>query len=251
LSGCSGVWRGCYVGGLLAHFACALCSRFVSFALRVRSSGCQRVHARAMEGGGTPTEAAAKALQAATRSANAAQKTAAAAAAAAAGGGAGGGGGGATTGATPAGTAGGAPKAAKAAGLFGGGGSKPFPRALLEELFGPTLLASPGGDSAAVAERPTAEALAGARAVGIYFSAHWCPPCRAFTPQFARLHAAALKQQGLEVVFASADKEQAAFDEYYGAAEGMSEAGFAALPFKNRCIIAAALPPCFITCITY
>lgn len=28
----------------------------------------------------------------------------------------------------------------------------------------------------------TATAVAGAEYIGIYFSAHWCPPCKTFTP---------------------------------------------------------------------
>jgi hypothetical protein len=46
----------------------------------------------------------------------------------------------------------------------------------LTSLFGPTLLTAEG-------ERPTADVLEGCEAVGIYFSAHWCPPCRRFTPE--------------------------------------------------------------------
>lgn len=43
-------------------------------------------------------------------------------------------------------------------------------------MFGDALLTADG-------ERPTSEVLAGCEAVGIYFSAHWCPPCRRFTPE--------------------------------------------------------------------
>ncbi|MCE5326553.1 MAG: redoxin family protein [Planctomycetaceae bacterium] len=42
------------------------------------------------------------------------------------------------------------------------------------------------------------------KVVGVYFSAHWCPPCRAFTPtlvQFRDKNAA-----GFEVVFVSCDR---------------------------------------------
>lgn len=43
------------------------------------------------------------------------------------------------------------------------------------------------------------------KVVGLYFSAHWCPPCRAFTPslvKFRNEHAA----ENFEIVFVSLDK---------------------------------------------
>merc|ERR1711963_1138082 len=52
--------------------------------------------------------------------------------------------------------------------------------------------------------------------VGIYFSAHWCPPCRGFTPVLAETYkkiVAAGKK--FEIVFVSSDRDQASFDEYY------------------------------------
>ncbi len=52
--------------------------------------------------------------------------------------------------------------------------------------------------------------------VGIYFSAHWCPPCRKFTPELAGLYKeimAAGKRFG--VVFVSSDRDQASFHEYF------------------------------------
>ena len=45
-----------------------------------------------------------------------------------------------------------------------------------KSLFGGTLVTAKG-------EQATADVLAGCEAVGIYFSAHWCPPCRRFTPE--------------------------------------------------------------------
>jgi len=52
--------------------------------------------------------------------------------------------------------------------------------------------------------------------VGIYFSAHWCGPCRSFTPRLVKLYEEC-KEQGksFEVIFASSDRDQKAFDEYY------------------------------------
>merc|ERR1712178_316196 len=62
----------------------------------------------------------------------------------------------------------------------------------------------------------TTEALADVDAVGIYFSAHWCPPCRGFTPKLAEIYKS-MKAAGkkFEIVFASSDRDQTAFDEYY------------------------------------
>jgi nucleoredoxin len=54
------------------------------------------------------------------------------------------------------------------------------------------------------------------KTLGIYFSAHWCPPCRGFTPTLAN-HYKAYKEKGLpfEVVFCSSDKDEASFESYY------------------------------------
>ena len=87
-------------------------------------------------------------------------------------------------------------------------------------LFGETLLTKDG-------EKPTAEVLKG-KYVGIYFSAHWCPPCRGFTPQLAASYKDHLKAKDLEIVFVSSDKDEEAFKEYYG------EQPWVALPYAKR-----------------
>jgi nucleoredoxin len=62
---------------------------------------------------------------------------------------------------------------------------------------------------------PTSTALEGCKYVAVYCSAHWCPPCRQFTPllgQFFKAHAAALK---VAVVFASGDRDEKSFKDYF------------------------------------
>merc|ERR1712084_219784 len=74
----------------------------------------------------------------------------------------------------------------------------------------------------------TATAFDGKKAVALYFSAHWCPPCRGFTPQLAEWYKTSLQAKGLEVVFISSDKNMAEFKTYFG------EMPWLALPFDDR-----------------
>ncbi|EKX37805.1 hypothetical protein GUITHDRAFT_89574 [Guillardia theta CCMP2712] len=54
--------------------------------------------------------------------------------------------------------------------------------------------------------------------VGIYFSASWCQPCKAFTPQLIQMYSKLKIADGkpFEIVFVSADRSQEAFDSYFG-----------------------------------
>jgi nucleoredoxin len=53
-------------------------------------------------------------------------------------------------------------------------------------------------------------------ALGFYFSAHWCPPCRTFTPQLIKTYND-LKAAGkkFEIIFASSDNDEESFKEYF------------------------------------
>lgn len=63
----------------------------------------------------------------------------------------------------------------------------------------------------------------------IYFSAHWCPPCRQFTPVLAKFYTELkAKRDDFELVFASSDRDQKSFDEYF------HEHPWLALPFEDR-----------------
>ena len=53
--------------------------------------------------------------------------------------------------------------------------------------------------------------------IGVYFSAHWCGPCRAFTPKLVEFYNEANKEKKqIEIIFNSADQDQDGFDEYFG-----------------------------------
>ncbi len=55
----------------------------------------------------------------------------------------------------------------------------------------------------------------GVKSVGFYFSAHWCPPCRTFTPKLAELYKEAqAMSQSLRLVFVSCDRDETSFNEY-------------------------------------
>ena len=52
--------------------------------------------------------------------------------------------------------------------------------------------------------------------VGIYFSAHWCPPCRQFTPQLISFYNNVNQtQKEIEIVFVSSDQEEGEFKGYF------------------------------------
>ncbi len=54
------------------------------------------------------------------------------------------------------------------------------------------------------------EALAKADYTLVYFSAHWCPPCRAFTPKLVEFTKKHRKDGNFEVVFVSSDRDEKA-----------------------------------------
>mmetsp|Transcript_67859 Transcript_67859/g.196346 ORF Transcript_67859/g.196346 Transcript_67859/m.196346 type:complete len:525 (+) Transcript_67859:175-1749(+) len=118
------------------------------------------------------------------------------------------------------------PSAGGAAPLAAAGGATPLAAAggasWAEGLFGPQLLTKAGLQS-------TSQALAGAKVVLVYFSAHWCPPCRQFTPGLARAFEALGKgQRQVQVVFSSMDRDVGSFNEYYG------QMPWFAMPFGNQ-----------------
>ena len=91
----------------------------------------------------------------------------------------------------------------------------------LTGFVGPALL-TPGLNS-----KTTAQCLQGKEIVLLYFSAHWCPPCRHFTPQLAQCYENGPKEKA-EVIFLSADRTEDMFHEYF------SDMPWTAVPFSDR-----------------
>ena len=54
--------------------------------------------------------------------------------------------------------------------------------------------------------------------LGLYFSAHWCPPCRSFTPVLKKFYQKVKAAQGdkFEIVFVSSDQDENQFNGYFG-----------------------------------
>jgi nucleoredoxin len=80
-----------------------------------------------------------------------------------------------------------------------------------QTLFGENLVTKSG-------PKKTVEHLANKKRVGIYFSAHWCPPCRRFTPMLAEFYndVQAEDADELEIIFVSSDSDMKSFLDYYG-----------------------------------
>mmetsp|Transcript_15593 Transcript_15593/g.19788 ORF Transcript_15593/g.19788 Transcript_15593/m.19788 type:complete len:415 (-) Transcript_15593:140-1384(-) len=65
--------------------------------------------------------------------------------------------------------------------------------------------------------------------VMLYFSAHWCPPCRMFTPKLSEAYTKLkAERDDFEMIFISSDRNEDAFNEYF---DTMS---FCALPYEHR-----------------
>ena len=67
--------------------------------------------------------------------------------------------------------------------------------------------------------------------LGVYFSAHWCPPCKRFTPKLINFYEVANKnKKQIEIVYVSSDKSEEQFNEYYGTMPWL------AIPFGKEAI---------------
>merc|ERR1711966_240504 len=57
----------------------------------------------------------------------------------------------------------------------------------------------------------------------IYFSAHWCPPCRGFTPVLSEWYKEAVAAgKNIECVFVSSDKDEGQWTDYWNSMPWLS-----------------------------
>ncbi|CEM17404.1 unnamed protein product [Vitrella brassicaformis CCMP3155] len=72
------------------------------------------------------------------------------------------------------------------------------------------------GDHLIRGTTPVPTASLDADVIGIYFSAHWCPPCQIFTPQLAQVYMVAkTMEKSFEIVFVSSDRDASSFQHYF------------------------------------
>jgi len=102
----------------------------------------------------------------------------------------------------------------------------------MQAVLGPELLTKAG-------MQPTAEALKDVDVVMLYFSAHWCPPCRAFTPKLVSAFKYGSPPPNLACVFVSADRDEMAFTQYY------NEMPWLAIPYASAGAKSQSLGPAF------
>jgi len=92
----------------------------------------------------------------------------------------------------------------------------------LHELLGQLVIDGKG------AELPCAATLED-KHVALYFSAHWCPLCKRFTPELAKTYKAIkAARDDFELVFVSGDRDEAQFREYRATMPWL------ALPFDEK-----------------
>ena len=96
-----------------------------------------------------------------------------------------------------------------------------------ESVFGATLRQGK-------TEVATVASLSAAKFTGIYFGAHWAPPCRLFTKTLTEFYGEANKEsKRFEVVFVSVDGNEAAFERNY------AEMPWFAVEYKDQARIAS------------
>ncbi|XP_013791809.1 nucleoredoxin-like protein 2 isoform X2 [Limulus polyphemus] len=94
----------------------------------------------------------------------------------------------------------------------------------MEFLQGGTLVKKNGCEVSAD------EALKNKDIIGFYFSAHWCPPCRGFTPVLADMYSELVDEGApFEIIFVSSDRSADDMFQYMMESHG----DWLAIPFQS------------------
>ena len=83
-------------------------------------------------------------------------------------------------------------------------------------------------------------ALAGKKVIACYFSAHWCPPCRQFTPKLKEFYEK-LGGSPLAIIFVSSDQNEQSMKDYFA-----SQADYLAVPFGDKKLSEALTSACSV-----
>uniref|UniRef100_A0A131XGE3 Thioredoxin domain-containing protein n=1 Tax=Hyalomma excavatum TaxID=257692 RepID=A0A131XGE3_9ACAR len=96
----------------------------------------------------------------------------------------------------------------------------------MDMLAGKTLIKADGS------EHPVEEVLRDVKLVALYFSAHWCPPCRHFTPILADAYADVKESLPCaQVIFVSLDHSKEDMMHYMEDCHG----DWYAIPYEDPC----------------
>ena len=96
------------------------------------------------------------------------------------------------------------------------------------ELIGDKVIS---GDSENYKDVLTESLCGEGKVVGIYFSGHWCGPCRGFTPQLASWYTkfkTGSNGPNFDIIFVSSDRSEEDFNVYF------KEMPWLALPYAER-----------------
>ena len=103
----------------------------------------------------------------------------------------------------------------------------------VKELIGDLLMNSSAQtvEASSITNELSSESF-GKRVLGLYFSAHWCPPCRDFTPVLVEFYNRFKKSAAayclVDIVFVSSDHDEESFIEY------LKEMPWPAIPYNDR-----------------
>ena len=84
-------------------------------------------------------------------------------------------------------------------------------------------------------------ALADKKVIALYFSAHWCPPCRQFTPMLKDFFEE-LSDSPLAIIFVSSDRDENSMKEYFA-----THGEYFAVPFSDSRLSHTLKQACGVT----